>query len=54
MGREHEDLNELREIVNEIGGGWPRARLRELLDVCEKSLSEEELKTFRKHYGVEQ
>jgi len=48
-----EDLAELNAIVHEIGGGWPRAKLRELLDVLETSLNKEEVETLKKHYGVE-
>lgn len=50
---EKEDLAELNAIVHEIGGGWPRAKLRELLDVLETSLNKEEVETLKKHYGVE-
>ncbi len=30
-----EDLPELKSICNEIGGGWPRAKIREIIDIFE-------------------
>ncbi len=49
-----EDVIELEAICSQVGGGWPRAKLQSILDEIRDSLTEEELRKFQKHYGVEQ